>query len=346
MIDLKQYLLDNIPNSKIASGGREVQTRCIFCGDSQDPNGKHLYIKVPRDNEISVYHCFKCTESGILDGKFLRQYEIYDAEIIASINKNNSIASKMNGTSIDKDNKPSKLFNTYITDNDLSKAKLNYINKRLGLSLTYDDLLKNKIVLNLWDLLHENNIKKLTRNEQIVNQLNESFLGFISLDNSFINMKNLRPGKVYSGIDKKYVNYNIFGKIDNSQRYYIIPNSINLLDPNPIKIHISEGSFDNLSIFHNLNNGYSNNSIYASIGGKAYLNIIKFFIVTKGLMNIELHLYPDADIEQYTMNNISNFLSPYNIDIFIHRNIYPDRKDMGVRLSEIKENIFHINKRY
>lgn len=344
MIDFKEYLLHNIPNSKIASGGTEIQTRCIFCGDSQDPKGKHLYIKIPRNNEIPLYHCFKCTESGIVDGKFLRQYEIYDAEVISELNKNNALAQKSLGLKIN-DDRPSRLFNTHITDNDLSRAKLNYINNRLGLNLSYDDILKNKIVLNLWDLLYENNIKNLTRNVKIVNQLNESFLGFISVDNSFINMKNLRQGKVYQSIDKKYVNYNIFGKINNSQRYYIIPNSIDLLDPRPIKIHISEGSFDNLSIYHNLNNGYSDHSIYASIGGKAYMNIIKYFIINKGLINIELHIYPDKDIEQYTMNNICNFLYAYDIDIFIHRNTYPNEKDMGVKLSRINENIYHINKR-
>ena len=41
-------------------------------------------------------------------------------------------------------------------------------------------------------------------------------------------------GKVYKTVDKRYVNYNIFNTMDNSMRFYLIPVSIDLLDPTPI----------------------------------------------------------------------------------------------------------------
>ena len=53
--------------------------------------------------------------------------------------------------------------NFYITQSKQSMLKLLYINKRLGTNMTYSDLIANKIVLNLCDLINSNNIKELTR---------------------------------------------------------------------------------------------------------------------------------------------------------------------------------------
>lgn len=336
--EIREFLLNNIPNSKLSSGNKEIQTRCIFCGDSMDIKSKHLYIRIPTKTEIGLYNCFKCNESGIVDSMFLRSFGIYDTHIISTIIDNNKKIEKSSGIKLIDNNKIFNINNFFITQNELSEAKLKYINKRLGLELSYKDLLQNKIVLNLYDILNHNNITNLSRHVNIVNQLNESFLGFLSVDNAFVNMRNLTPGKVYETIDKRYVNYNIFGKQNNSQRYYVLPNQINLADPNVIKIHIAEGAFDILSIYYNLRKEKYNN-IYAAIGGKAYLNIIKYFINKLGLFNIELHMYPDQDIDNYTMYLINNYIKPFDISLYIHRNIFPNEKDFGVSINKINESI-------
>ena len=84
-----------------------------------------------------------------------------------------------------------KLRNSNITKCRTSEIKLNYINSRLGLSLNYDELMSKKIVLNLNDLLYSNNINELTRDPNIVRQLDKGFIGFISQDNAFVNMRRL-----------------------------------------------------------------------------------------------------------------------------------------------------------
>ena len=155
-------------------------------------------------------------------------------------------------------------------------------------------------------------------------------------------MRNLTPGKVYESIDKRYVNYNIFNKINNSQRYYVIPTNIDLLDTRPIKIYIAEGPFDILSVFYNLRNRDKTNCIYAAIGGKAYLNIIKYFIQRQGLVNIELHICPDGDIGKDVLYGIKDYLRLFSIPIFVHRNIYPEQKDFGVSLNKIRESVIQL----
>lgn len=337
--DLKEFLLNTFPDARPASGGKEVVLKCRFCGDSKDPRSKHFYISLGYDNKPPMFNCFKCNESGILSSKQLRMLSVYDSDMCISLDKHNTQLMKLPSNNIYKHTGHYKLSNRYISDNDLSNAKLGYINKRLGVNLSYQDLLDNKIILNLHDLLGSNNITKFTRHDNIVNQLSESFIGFISMDNSFINMRNLRPGKVYESIDKRYVNYNIFGNVDNSKRYYVIPNDVNLLNPNPIKIHIGEGPFDILSVFYNLRNTDKNHNIYASIGGKAYLNILRMFTQDLGLINIEFHIYIDNDITDWEISNIWEYMNIFKLNIYIHRNMFPGEKDFGVDISRIQEQI-------
>lgn len=333
-----ETILASDHTARLVSGNKEIQMTCVFCNKRN-----HMYIKVPLDNQIPVFNCFKCGEHGLVNSRFLRDMNIYDIDLISTlVSYTKEISRTRNYRNLDDENIIFSLYNNYITQCQLSDMKLAYINKRLGLSLDYNDIIRNKIILNLYDLLSANNIDQYTRDPYIVEQLNNSFIGFISVDNAFINMRNLTPNKVAKSIDKRYINYNIFNKVSNRQRYYVIPNTIDITRPDPIKIHIAEGPFDILSILYNVNNNNLDHSLYASIGGKSYFNIIKYFIEFKGLFNIELHIYPDADIEDNIMMNIARYLDPYNISIYIHRNIYNGEKDFGVPRTKIKESVFKI----
>ena len=93
----------------------------------------------------------------------------------------------------------------------------------------------------------ESNKLEPTRYPNIIDQLDHGFLGFLSYDNAFINMRNLDIVKdIYEGINRRYINYNIFNKYDNTNKFYVIPTNINM--EYPIKLHIAEGPFDALSI--------------------------------------------------------------------------------------------------
>ena len=131
--------------------------------------------------------------------------------------------------------------------------------------------------MNLKDLLRENHINNLTRDINIVDQLDINFLGFISIDNAFLNMRRLcNPGCVYSSIDKRYINYKIYDKFNTSQRFYTIPTTIDLATPNRIKIHIAEGPFDILSIYTNIRKGEP--GIYTSVAGSNYIGVILYLL--------------------------------------------------------------------
>lgn len=331
---LKQYLLYNFEEAKVCSGGKEVMVRCRFCGDSRDIRKKHMYISLGYDDKPPMYNCFKCNESGLLNSRSLRLLNLSDMSIADDLDKNykmisNTAGYKFNNVDVYK-------LKNFIADNALSMKKLGYINNRLGLELTYNDLIENKIVLNLFDLLGYNNINQYSRHLNIVKELNQMFLGFLSIDNSYVNMRNLCINKTY--ITQRYINYNIFNKTDNLKRYYVLPCDIDTSRPDPVKIHIAEGPFDVLSIYYNLRKTKDHN-VYASIGGKSYLNILKLFLVEYGLYNIELHIYIDNDIDDWEIEKVYKIINPIGIDIFIHKNMYKGEKDFGVRISNIQEQI-------
>ena len=187
--------------------------------------------------------------------------------------------------------------------------------------------------------MSSNRIDKLTRHKNIVDEFDRSFLGFLSMDNSYLVLRNLRPGKVYEKIDKRYQNYNIFGKLDNSKRNYVIPTQVNTLDPNPIHIHIAEGTFDILSVFFNLRGQNPYQNIYSTIGGNQYLNQVKMFLTEYGLFNSIFHLYIDNDVPQYKIDVVKKELTNLKIPLYIHWNGYIGEKDFGVNPSRISERV-------
>ena len=329
---LRSFLLEKLSDAIPASGGREVVVRCRFCGDSQsDRNARHLYISLGSKDKPPMYNCFKCGEHGLLTKSVLETLvdTVDDGELVGNLNTALSKYSKMHKT-----HGKNTVFNIRIDYNNtdaLDDAKLLYLNKRLGLNLTYSDLVMNKIVLNLRNLIIDNHITELTRDERSVMELAESFLGFLSMNNGYVTMKNLRPGKVSKYVDHKYVDYALFDSENNSRRFYSIPTTVNLIDPTPIKVHIAEGCFDILGIFYHVCNGNRYQNLYINCGDKAYNNVVKMLLKEYGLINCEFYLYPDNDVQTKDI-----YINTFGRPLHIIRNRYPGEKDFGVRKSRIK----------
>lgn len=332
---LKETLLSTMPMAAPASGGNLVVFRCPFCGDSRNATSKHFYVSLGYDGRPFLFYCHKCKESGLLSNMILMSWGIYDLDVGIKITNFNK-QKKFDNYRADE-GRTYTLNNSHISLNQFSELKLKYINNRIGTNLDYKDLINLKIVLNLNDLLETNNITKLTRDPNIVAQLDRSFIGFISKDNAFLNMRNLTPGKVYKTIDKRWVNYNIFNKQSTKEKYYIIPTNIDLNNPERIKVNIAEGPFDILSIYFNLCNK-ADHSIYCAIQGSNYMNILKYILTDLALYNIEIHLYIDNDVMP-NIQNIANILSVYNIPLYVHQNMMEGEKDFGVPVDRIREHV-------
>lgn len=336
---LKVYMTSNY-NAKLASGGKEILKRCHFCGDSRDPSAAHMYIGM-RDNLI-VYNCFKCPAKGIVDGKFLRDMGCYDPNIMVLCQEQNQKAMGSNSSKFN-----SLRTARYVGDsiipvdlNDFSIKKLNYLSNRFGVSFNAYDASRFKIILSLKDFLNTNGITNYTRHPDMINLIDKFFIGFLSMDNRYIVFRRLIPeGKLPKYIDYRYLNYDVYGLLTEGMKYYTIPNIIDL--NRPLDIHIAEGVFDIMSIYMNIA-PLGTNGIFSAICGKSYLALVRYFIVNYGFSGFNLHLYPDSDIGNNQMEYIKEDIKPFNIKVFVHRNVSEGEKDYGVSRDKIIDSCIRI----
>lgn len=348
-MDIEQYknfLLSRISGARSVSGGKEIQCRCFnpSCEDFYDyRSGGHFYISIPQDNEPSMYNCFKCPSSGVVTHNKLIEWGIFEPSIGEELYKYNTEISKNGNNSKYFSRTTYEVSNTAVRDGELSEIKLKYINDRLGTNLTFFDIKSLKIILNLYDVIWENNISKFTRDKLVVDQLDKNFLGFLSVDNAFVNMRRLcDKGLVYKSIDKRYINYKLFDKFDTSERFYVIPTVIqDVYSPKPIKINISEGPFDILSVYLNLRN--KEEGIYIAGTGCNYYGLVLYCLSVFGIINAEIHFYADIDEAgtkelNYALERLKNLRLP----VYVHRNMKQGEKDFGVSLDKIEESIVKI----
>ena len=328
------------PNLKIASGQSELICRCPYCGDSKDLKHAHLYISVPQnEEELAFYHCKKCPAHGVVDIEFLRKIGCEDTSLLVEVNKHNSEVFKLPKYKSIKQVDIYPLNMNYISDNPLNKYKLKYINDRIGSNFRLCDLPYLKIFLNLYDIINPNNLE-LTRHQMTCDDLNKWFMGFISYDNSFAGLRKLTEKDLYRTINKRYINYTLVNKTDDAKNFYVIPTAINVLHPEPVKIHLAEGQFDILSIFYNLNNCNRNQNIYIACGGKSYTQALEFILLETGIINYEIHYYPDKDVlDKEFFFDVQQKIQLLPANITIHRNIHPGEKDFGVPMDRITDNV-------
>ena len=343
--NITNKILYSFPSSKITSGGKEICMKCLYCSDSIKSDHGHMYIHIPQNNdEAFMFFCFKCQVSGIVNSKTLIEWGIYSPEIGSEVDKLVKNASKTN--KFKGYNSIHYSFYNNVFNIDLAKQKINYIKDRIGVELTIEECLRQKIILNLKEVLDYkyNNIEQYTRHPNIVQSLNDNFVGFLSLDNNFVNLRRICPeGILYEGIDKRYINYNMHNKQDNTEKMYVMPITLDLTRPQRIQIHIAEGPFDILSIKYNLRR--YEEGIFAAITGSGYLGFITHLIIAYEIFFFDIHIYPDNDKHgsDYIMRQIKDFIKPYGANLYIHRNNMIGEKDFGVTPDKISEVIYNFN---
>lgn len=338
-----QYILNNMERAHTASGRKVINCRCPECGDSIHKTSAHFYINVPDGETPLLYYCHKCNCGGIISYKKLIEWGIYTPEVAQFVYDYGILTSKNKKFRNYSNHITYNLVNTKTTLDDKTEFKRQYICNRLGINLSYQDLINLKIVLNLKDLLSENRITKITRYDNIVNDLDREFIGFLSIDNAFLNMRRTcEEGIVYKSIDKRYINYSIFDKKDTNQRFYTIPTMIDINTPNRIKLNIAEGPFDILSVYYNVR--HCESGIYTCIAGNNYISVIMYFLTEIKLPNTEIHLYTDndrygtVDKAKYIMSSIPDPTIPF----YLHHNSFEGEKDFGVPVNRIKESILKL----
>ena len=329
-LELQERLLES-PYAKRVNN-KQITVRCVFCGDSRKHHDStHMSVKIDPndDNEPILFHCFLCDMGGVLTPSILKEFEIRDLSLSSSLlSYSKRVKKKMKTLGIYDNNIPMRVPRYKIVPSEVINKK-SYIENRLGIELTVEELYNLKTVFNLRDFIIKNDIVKPTVGHKKGVLITDNYVGFLSVRNEFIVFRNIKNDK-----NKRYEKYSVFKSLDNTRQFYSIPNAISLVTPEPIQLNIAEGVFDILGIFYHINNKDLHNKAYAAICGAGFKSVIKYFIAL-GIFgeNVTLNIYSDSDRKREFYTYIIRDLSIWFAKVNIYYNSLG--KDYGVHKEDI-----------
>ena len=318
-------------------GDDEYTVRCPYCGDSKNPEHAHLGIQIDLDDPSMpmLWNCLKCGEGGILSEQLLADLGLY-------LSDDEYKELKMHDRKVKRLAGPQRIkngMNRYKVPFEASKpqylAKLDYIHSRIGHMI---DPAKHKIIMSLIDFLVYNEIDpaKIPKlNPTAIEILDKFYVGFLSANNNCITFRRIIDKKGLRRYHKLILN----PFIDEKASFYSIPMAINLLYTEPLNVYISEGTFDIISVRHNLIGLDSPNSLFYAACGYSYINIIRYMVKRGICTGLNVHVFADRDkTDEDHLDMIQNSpLSAFIEHFYLHRNAMPGEKDYGVVRDAIKD---------
>ena len=334
-----EYLKPRLKIVRLNARKTETNIRCPFCGDSiKSAYSAHLYIK---NQPPFTYYCQRCTTSGVVNEKFLNLLNVYDAEFSADVRKKVTDYMMTSGSQYRKKQVSSRNLNftppTVLTNQHMEK--LAYIEHRVGFKITPEELGKFRIILDIYDFCKKNYIKIEEfdrRTQSLLQILNNQYVMFMTHDRSLINCRNIYPKNKNDRFYKIY----LFDDAGDSGRFYAIPNDIDLTQ-RKFNIYISEGIFDIISVYHNINDEQMDSScLYIANNGKGYLYVLEY-LARMGILNCDINIYCDSDVKipnlkrllRYSTNAQVNGIKVYYNE---HKPESGDKADFGVPKDQIK----------
>jgi hypothetical protein len=213
-------------NLRIA-GGKQISTRCPYCGDSENRSHTHFYIQTVIGQPM-LYNCFRCPAQGLLTSQTLFDLGLDNYGLISGVTSANKELLKNSQTNFVRTSANSKQITIPTVDiNSLTVPKLLYVSERTGIKLDNNLISKFKLITDLEQFIDHNKITTKF-NKNIVNTLTENYVGFLSNDSNFITFRNITEEKCLG----RYFDLKLTDDIIiHSRKFFNITTSINLLEP-------------------------------------------------------------------------------------------------------------------
>jgi len=323
--DLYKALLKEKKVAYFNSQKTELQVRCPYCGDStNDKTHAHLYIT----NEVPYwFFCQRCESSGVLNGGTLDDLDIFDDELSIAIHK--EYRAFRRDTTIRDGSKhilsmSSAKFPKYEL-NSRFKPKKAYIDDRLGISTTRDDLRQFKVLNSLEDFVILNKMEHLLDDDRFAKDcwlVDKFAVGWLSQDNSYATFR------FYDGNYSKRFKTVGFDKYGEGSKIFTIKSKLEVMAVD-IEVVMTEGFFDIVSVYNNFYREKDNlNRVFTAINGKGF-NLFPSTLMRMGFLNMNLVVYSDNDISLDDYRRILMMHRYKSIRIFYNR--AANQKDFGVR---------------
>lgn len=335
---IHDYLKTKLKVVKLNARKTETNIRCPFCGDSKKSQySAHLYIK---NEPPFAYYCQRCTNSGVVTDKFLNLLQVYDADFSASIREKVTSYMLSSGSRYKK---------KFVMERELDftppetltpahLAKLQYVEHRIGVTIPLEELGKYRLILDIYDFCQKNRIDVASfdrRTQALLQRLNEQYVMFMTHDRSLLNCRNLYPKDKNNRFYKIY----LFEDEGDSGRFYCLANDLDLTQ-RTFQIHIAEGIFDILSVYHNVRGGEMDSStLYIANNGKGYLYVLEY-LARLGILNCDIHIYCDSDVKLPALKRLLRYSTSAQVNgVRVYYNEYTGGSDGKVDFGVPRDQI-------
>jgi len=324
---VKDLILRNKRPSSQTTNRKEVTVRCPYCGDSKtDRNHMHMYIEMMPPFK---FYCHRCNVSGVLNTQTLRDLEIYDNNLSASIIQANKTIKKKTGSKFKIDKKDTKLNKV---DSPFAQNATAYFNSRFNTIYTNDEIVdKFKAITNSAEFFNANHVNVPTNSGGYTLYDFNNSIGFLSSDGSHVIFRDLTGRQ-----PKRYYNFNLYHEESStSNKLYNIKSGIDIMK-DEITLVITEGIFDIIGVYETFykDKEIDNDYIFAAAAGKGYNAVISHYI-RMGFLNLKVIIYSDADVKERFFRNLKDSsLYLKNNKLTIYYNTL--EKDFGVSKDRIK----------
>lgn len=325
-----QRVLDEL--SKTPLGRRlndyQVCVKCPICNEEgKDRNHSHCYVGPIEGHPPLVYHCWINDCSGVVTPNFLHDMKIYNIQLDSILNLYNR------STGVHKpSNKIKEIVKRReyieipdVKDTDLNHLKLQYMQQRLGVRFTYDDLRSVNVVFDIDQFLKHNNIVLNPKYKRFYSMLMNEYIGFLNVHKDWLVLRDI------TGSNKlRYIKYSLFDSINTSDIIFTVPGTHSDIFADEVNLNVCEGTFDALGVFCHVKKFDRSNNIYAACCGSGYINTIRYFIKLGFIGNLNVHIYSDSDkhMKFYRDIDIDGKISPWVKSIHLWYN--SKSKDYGV----------------
>lgn len=283
---------------------------CPICGDEK----YHLYLYINMNSDDAVrWNCFKCHKGGLMNQQYLDQFELGMTVPRFKGNKrlNVNYSVKSGGGS------------TLVNETDDVSAVCKYIESRVGVYPTIDDLNKFDYIVNprqyVMDYLGDEKIR-MVGNRYWFKMTNGNIVGRVPEGND-----NPRRWLKY---DSNRINTTGLYRINQAFDMY-----------KPINVCIAEGVMDVIGLYYN---HPIENAVYIAALGSNYKAGIQY-VLNRGIYgdSVNIKIFKDADID-LSLITIPRRLREFFSSIEIYENL--KSKDTGVRKEEMDiHRVFEIN---
>lgn len=324
----------------------ECNVRCPVCGDStKNLNHAHMYINLESPHMVFCQRCGYRARSltvEILEGLGAAEREASVYVRLVEKNERRSGRSRRRPPSLAVGNTRLKIPQPSM-DDEYDRATVQYLEERLGGEpLSKEEIERYRIVTcGLYGFLDANDIDKLTIHQREADRLNDSCIGFLSADESYIIFRTMDDKFVKNG-GRRYTNYRIYEEWEGSKSFTARAD-INIAAP----IHnvvCAEGIIDLIQLerVYYPERRWTDSHIGVATCGATHETVLRQ-MVTLGVMSQNTDLYidnlPDGRPDVNAIRHAKNlrrtspfFASAVDFKLSVYRNSYEDEKDFGSKL--------------